>query len=840
MTSVARLKRFSKAAPCPICNGHPGMARGKHIRCAGYLSGDGMWAYCAREEHAVTGQEWADKAAVPVHKWTRDADAPKGWRPWMEATPQRSGYGTPHRDAPAPRAAPNGHAPADDDDTESVGVDSDTTPPPPAPTEPVARHREAKLDEALAEHRRHAAAATPALPAGAAVKQDLDEAVRRGDADGAADAAKALSAAAEDTGAAPDEPPAGKGDASKPASAGPAEAEKKNPTPEYLVARAVPGPDGSPPPSVLEDKTWRSGDRCRAFACYAPDALRRGEDGVLRPVYGALRGVHRRFDYADGRPKCTPWDFPDGVKVPADTMLYRATGWESVMDSALVVEGEKAAEALAPQAAALGWAVYATVGAGTIPTDETLRAYLGHYQTIALWPDNDNAGRKQMTTIAEALIELFGRKPGRKITGIVWPDAAEKGDAADWAEAEGDDPEALAALLAAAPVLVEAPPPAPVTLVTYTGETYEELTEHGPATYERTVETTGAPPEVGPWDLGPAPWIPPEKAPAPDWTAEPAAEVTRRKLEEPTGEDLLTLEMPKVRWVVPDLLPQGLTVFGGPGKIGKSWLCMQVGVALSSAGVVLGKFPVDRGDVLYLSLEDTTDSLTERLEQLMANDPGLTKASVRRLHLRPRWPKLDDGGLKKLDDCLATHPRTRLVIVDTWIKVRQWQNPKANVYALDSQHLSDLKALAEKYDIAIVAVHHLNKTTWEDPYDAFSGSTGITGTADTLMVMKRPGRGATATLQMTGRRVKDRTLALRFDETTCMWTYEGEGPPLSDERQAIRDAFEPGETLNAKDVASRVAENYEATRKTIMRMVKDGQLVNAGKEGYRLPDATTA
>jgi hypothetical protein len=47
-----RRQRFTKAHPCPVCGGHDGMARGRGVRCFGYLDGEGDYARCTREELA--------------------------------------------------------------------------------------------------------------------------------------------------------------------------------------------------------------------------------------------------------------------------------------------------------------------------------------------------------------------------------------------------------------------------------------------------------------------------------------------------------------------------------------------------------------------------------------------------------------------------------------------------------------------------------------------------------------------------------------------------------------------------------------------------------------------
>jgi hypothetical protein len=49
---VTRTQRFSKSNPCPICGGYESDARGAGRRCHGFISFDGDFAHCTREERA--------------------------------------------------------------------------------------------------------------------------------------------------------------------------------------------------------------------------------------------------------------------------------------------------------------------------------------------------------------------------------------------------------------------------------------------------------------------------------------------------------------------------------------------------------------------------------------------------------------------------------------------------------------------------------------------------------------------------------------------------------------------------------------------------------------------
>ena len=49
---VERSQRFRRENPCRICGGYDQMPRGKRVRCSGFLSSDGRYAHCTREEYA--------------------------------------------------------------------------------------------------------------------------------------------------------------------------------------------------------------------------------------------------------------------------------------------------------------------------------------------------------------------------------------------------------------------------------------------------------------------------------------------------------------------------------------------------------------------------------------------------------------------------------------------------------------------------------------------------------------------------------------------------------------------------------------------------------------------
>jgi len=70
-----------------------------------------------------------------------------------------------------------------------------------------------------------------------------------------------------------------------------------------------------------------------------------------------------------------------------------------------------------------------------------------------------------------------------------------------------------------------------------------------------------------------------------------------------------------LKYVVPGLFPEGVTLLASRPKMGKSWLLLQVTTAVAGGKSTLtaGDQPPPVGDVLYLALEDNPRRLQRRL-----------------------------------------------------------------------------------------------------------------------------------------------------------------------------------------------------------------------------------
>jgi len=229
-----------------------------------------------------------------------------------------------------------------------------------------------------------------------------------------------------------------------------------------------------------------------------------------------------------------------------------------------------------------------------------------------------------------------------------------------------------------------------------------------------------------------------------------------------TADVLMGMSFAPLKFIVPELLCEGLTIFAGRPKIGKSWGVLDFAIAVSEGGKALGKYLCEEGAVLLLALEDSPRRLRSRLEK------SGCKGS-RNLTTCVTWRRINEGGLEDIADWIAKHPSARAVIIDTLAKVRPIGGANKDVYQADSDALKELHQLANEKGIAIVVVHHTRKAAADDWLDSVSGTTGLTGVADSTIVLKRERGQADAFLFGTGRDLPDYELPLKFDEESCRW-----------------------------------------------------------------------
>ena len=306
-----------------------------------------------------------------------------------------------------------------------------------------------------------------------------------------------------------------------------------------------------------------------------------------------------------------------------------------------------------------------------------------------------------------------------------------------------------------------------------------------------------------------------------------------------TAEELDMEQLPEAIWVIPGLLPAGFTLLIGKPKMRKSWLALAISIAVASGGRALGSIPVEAGDVLYLALEDSKNRLQSRQRKILGGG-----SAPHRLSYMTLAPRVDEGLIGTVETWLRRHSGARLVIIDVLAKVRPKSSGRGgSMYDEDYAAIAPLQQLAQRRGIAVLVVHHMNRSDSSDAFDNINGSNGVGGAADGLLTLQYDRGQTDAVLTISSREIEDdRSLALHWDTTTAQWILMGKADEVqaSKERIEILTLFrEEKRALGPREVMDMLGKvgAYNTTKQLMYRMAKDGDLANAGGK-YTLPSLT--
>jgi RecA-family ATPase len=224
---------------------------------------------------------------------------------------------------------------------------------------------------------------------------------------------------------------------------------------------------------------------------------------------------------------------------------------------------------------------------------------------------------------------------------------------------------------------------------------------------------------------------------------------------------------PPLEYAVPGIIPEGFGVLAAPPKTGKSWLVCGLGLACAAGGTALGTITVPKRPVLYMALEDGKRRLQSRCRRIMANQPipaGLNFIThAENSHIT----------FGMLFEFLQHHHDDKpLVILDTLGRAKPTRPPSADPYQFDYKVGSQLKTAVDAVPGAtLLVVHHTRKAESSDFIDAVSGTQGIAGSADFVLVLMRKRHSDEAFLSVTGRDVSEAEYALTVHEG--LWQLDG-------------------------------------------------------------------
>jgi hypothetical protein len=322
--------------------------------------------------------------------------------------------------------------------------------------------------------------------------------------------------------------------------------------------------------------------------------------------------------------------------------------------------------------------------------------------------------------------------------------------------------------------------------------------------------------------------------------------------------DLQKLEFNDTKFVIPGVLPVGNVILSARPKMRKTWLALQLGMAVAIGGKFL-EWQCEQGDVLFLALEDNERRLKSRIRtlhtfcmsvpdlsgfrywtggmsenaqgKLYVSDPN---EAAETLSMFPRG----EAGVDALEQYLEQYPKTTMIVIDTLQHFRGASNNR-DVYARDYEAMMPITKLAARKQVLIMPVTHDKKglagTDSADFMEDVTGSAGNTGGADGVMAIKgRRGmqeENESRKLLLSGRDIPhDYEVDMTFDAERGGWLTAAR----QDVKVAIRAILERHPYVNQQELAALLPNVSKARITKVLTEMKFQGEVSSTKFGYQL------
>lgn len=189
-------------------------------------------------------------------------------------------------------------------------------------------------------------------------------------------------------------------------------------------------------------------------------------------------------------------------------------------------------------------------------------------------------------------------------------------------------------------------------------------------------------------------------------------------------------------WLVEHLwVDQAVGFVGGMPKAGKTWLALELAVAVASGRPCLGRYAVARrGHVLIYAAEDSAHAIKQRVRDIAASRGladfdrlavGLITEPNLRLDLEEHQQRLA---------LTIDRLRPKLLVLDPLVRLhRSDENSAGDIARL----LDYLRQLQRNFALAIILVHHVRKSAAALPGQALRGSGDLHAWSDSNLYLLR-------------------------------------------------------------------------------------------------------
>jgi RecA-family ATPase len=294
-------------------------------------------------------------------------------------------------------------------------------------------------------------------------------------------------------------------------------------------------------------------------------------------------------------------------------------------------------------------------------------------------------------------------------------------------------------------------------------------------------------------------------------------------------------------WLIEGLWSdQAVGIIGGEPKCGKSFLALDLAVAVASGTPCLRRFPACQcGTVLLFAAEDAPHIVRQRLEGI-ACAAGVDFQNLDVEVITVPTLRLDRHDHQQALEATIARIKPKLLVLDPLVRLHCIDE---NVAAEVAPLLAYLRNLQRHYHTAVALVHHARKgAANERGGQALRGSSELHAWGDSNLYLRRVGEQLQLSIEHRAAQGADRLqLALRADtpalaleviEVPAELRDQSANQPSSRQRieHILADAKTPMSQRQLRD-AARMRASHVA--QVLTKLVADGRVTRSA-DGYRL------
>ena len=293
------------------------------------------------------------------------------------------------------------------------------------------------------------------------------------------------------------------------------------------------------------------------------------------------------------------------------------------------------------------------------------------------------------------------------------------------------------------------------------------------------------------------------------------------------------------QWMVDALWGrQAVGIIGGEPKCGKSFLALDLAVAVAAGVPCLRRFQTDQpGPVLMFAAEDAGHIVRTRLQGI-AGAAGADFETLDIAVIDVPVLRLDHRSDRQRLEQTVQRIRPRLVLLDPLVRLH---GVDENAVADIAPILGFLRDLQRRFETAVLLVHHSRKSGATRPGQALRGSSELHAWGDSNLYLRRRDNQIVMTIEhRAARGLNDIEIELADD---------GQGPALRLRRQVPDEAVPAPDTaeqrivevlaeaekpLSQAQIRKRAAARNATVSATLQELIRDGRVERASKACYRL------